>query len=352
MTNLSHNLTESASMYPDHPAVRMDDQVLTYAALDDAASRMVTLLRGSGVEPGDRVGLMLPNVPQFAISYYGILRAGAVVVPMNPLLKEREVEYYLRDSGAKLLLAWHAFAAEAEAGAKAAGPDFLVVAPGDWDFQAALAATPPATDPVSRSDDDTAVILYTSGTTGKPKGAELTHGGLNRNQAVTAGTLIQVGPDDVVMGCLPLFHVFGMTCGMNAAISSGATLTLIERFDPVKALQVIARDGVTVFEGVPTMYAAMLGVADRDSYDVSALRCCVSGGAARPVEVLRGFEAAFGCIMLEGYGLSESSPVASFNHQDAVRKPGSIGTPARGRADAPRRRPARAGRAGREGVLR
>ena len=192
MTNLSQNLTESASMYPDRPAVRMDDHVLTYAALDDAASRMVTLLRGSGLEPGDRVGLMLPNV-QFAISYYGILRAGGVVVPMNPLLKAREVEYYLRDSAAKLLLAWHDCAAEAEAGAKAAGPDCLAVAPGDWDFQAALAATPPATDPVSRSDDDIAVILYTSGTTGttgKPKGAELTHGRLNRNQAVTARALI------------------------------------------------------------------------------------------------------------------------------------------------------------------
>jgi long-chain acyl-CoA synthetase len=188
MTNLSQNLTESASMYPDHPAVRMDDHVLTYAALDDAASRMVTLLRGNGLEPGDRVGLMLPNL-QFAISYYGILRAGGVVVPMNPLLKKREVEYYLRDSGAKLLLAWHDRAAEAEAGAKAAG-DCLAVAPADWDFQAALAATPPATDPVSRSDDDTAVILYTSGATGKPKRAELTHGGLNRNQAITARALI------------------------------------------------------------------------------------------------------------------------------------------------------------------
>jgi long-chain acyl-CoA synthetase len=186
------------------------------------------------------------------------------------------------------------------------------------------------------------VILYTSGTTGKPKGAELTHGGLNRNQAVTARTLIQVGPDDVVMGCLPLFHVFGMTCGMNAAISSGATLTLIQRFDPVKALQVIERDGVTVFEGVPTMYAALLGVADRDSYDVSALRCCVSGGAALPVGVLRGFEAAFGCVILEGSGLSESSPVASFNHPDAVRKPGSIGTPIEG-VRVPRRQHARGG---------
>ena len=321
MTNLSDNLTASASLYPERPAIVQDDHVLTYTALDDAVSRMVTLLRGIGLEPGDRVGLMLPNVPEFAISYYGILRAGGVVVPMHPPLKEREVEYCLRDSGAKLLLAWHEFAAEAGTGAKAAGPDVLAVAAGDWDFQAALAVTPPATDPVSRSDDDTAVILYTSGTTGTPKGAELTHGGMHRNQAVTARTLVEVGPDDVVMGYLPPFHVFGVTCGLNAAISSGATLTLIQRFDPVKALQVIERDGVTVLESAPTMYGAMLGVPNRDSYDVSKLRCCVSGDAALPVEVRRRFEAAFGCIILEGYGLSGSSPVTSFNHPDAVRKP-------------------------------
>jgi long-chain acyl-CoA synthetase len=271
---------------------------------------------------------MLPNVAQFPIAYYGILRAGAIVVPMNPLLKEREVEYYLRDSGARLLLAWRDVTAEAEAGAKAAGADFLSVVPGE--FEDLLAALEPAIDPVSRADDDTAVVLYTSGTTGKPKGAELTHAGLNRNQAVTARTLIEIGPDDVVMGCLPLFHVFGMGCGMNASIANGSTLTLIPRFSPAKALEVIQRDRVTIFEGVPTMYAAMLGVPDSDQYDVSTLRCCVSGGAALPVEVLKSFEGAFGCIILEGYGLSESSPVASFNHPHAERKPGSIGTPIEG----------------------
>ncbi|MGW6280224.1 long-chain-fatty-acid--CoA ligase [Kribbella sp. NPDC055071] len=328
MTNLSHNLAESAAIYPDHPAVRMDDEILTYAGLDRLASQAVALVRGYGVGPGDRVGLMLPNVAQFPIAYYGILRAGAIVVPMNPLLKEREVEYYLRDSGARLLLAWRDVTAEAEAGAKAAGADFLSVVPGE--FEDMLAALEPATDPVSRADDDTAVVLYTSGTTGKPKGAELTHAGLNRNQAVTARTLIEIGPDDVVMGCLPLFHVFGMGCGMNASIANGSTLTLIPRFSPAKALEVIQRDRVTIFEGVPTMYAAMLGVPDSDQYDVSTLRCCVSGGAALPVEVLKSFEAAFGCIILEGYGLSESSPVASFNHPHAERKPGSIGTPIEG----------------------
>ena len=328
MTNLSHNLAESAAIYPDQPAVRIDGDVLTYSALDRLASQMVTLLRDQGVRPGDRVGLMLPNVAQFPIAYYGILRAGAVVVPVNPLLKEREVEYYLDDSGARLLLAWQDVAAEAAAGAKAAGADLLTAVPDEFDDR--LAALEPAPDPVSCADDDTAVLLYTSGTTGKPKGAELTHGGLNRNQGVTARTLIEIGPDDVVMGCLPLFHVFGMGCGMNAAISSGATLTLIPRFTPGKALEVIQRDRATVFEGVPTMYAAMLGVPERDRYDVSTLRCCVSGGAALPVEVLRSFEAAFGCVILEGYGLSESSPVAAFNHPHRERKPGSIGTPIEG----------------------
>jgi long-chain acyl-CoA synthetase len=133
----------------------------------------------------------------------------------------------------------------------------------------------------------------------------------------------------VVMGCLPLFHVFGLTCGLNATIASGSTLTLLPRFDPGKALEIIQRDRVTIFEGVPTMYAAMLHHTG-ERPDVSSLRLCVSGGAAMPVEVLRGFEEAFGCIILEGYGLSETSPVASFNHPDKVRKPGSIGTPIAG----------------------
>jgi long-chain acyl-CoA synthetase len=328
MTNLSLNLSESAAMYPDHPAIRLDDDVLSYTALDDAASRVATLLQEYGVQPGDRVGLMLPNVPEFAMIFYGILRAGAVAVPMNPLLKRREVEYCLSDSGARVLFAWHEVADEAEAGAKAAGSEALPVAP--QEFRELVAERRPLAHPARRDADDTAVILYTSGTTGRPKGAELTHAGLNTNQAVTARTLILLGPDDVVMGCLPLFHVFGLTCGLNAAIANGSTLTLIPRFSPAKALEVIQRDSVTVFEGVPTMYAAMLGVPDREQYDVSTLRTCVSGGAALPVEVLRGFEGAFGCIILEGYGLSETSPVASFNHPDAVRKPGSIGTPIEG----------------------
>jgi long-chain acyl-CoA synthetase len=273
--------------------------------------------------------LVLPNVPAFPVIFYGSLLAGCVVVPMNPLLKAPEIEFYLSDSGTKLLFVWDgAGDAAAEAAATVDALVVTVTAMGIDPRQ--LDDLHPVSKPVLRADEDTAVILYTSGTTGKPKGAELTNANLAINARTTVATLIETTTEDVVMGCLPLFHVFGLTCGLNAAMGSGACLTLIPRFDPVKALQVIARDRVTVFEGVPTMYSAMLHAEDRDQYDVSTLRVCVSGGSAMPVEVMGLFELAFGCIILEGYGLSETSPVASFNHPHADRKPGSIGTPVAG----------------------
>jgi long-chain acyl-CoA synthetase len=316
----------SVADHPGRPAVRMDDLVLSYAELRDAAARVTALLASYDVAPGDRVGIMLPNVPAFPIAFYGTLGVGGVVVPMNPLLKSREVAYYLGDSGAKVLFAWHTAAGEAAKGAVETGTRVVEVT----DPALALAGLDPAVVSADRGDDDDAVILYTSGTTGRPKGAELTHANLTRNAQLTAETLLNSSPDDVVMGCLPLFHVFGLTCGLNAALAAGSTLTLLPRFDPVKALEIIARDRVTIFEGVPTMYAAMLHSPDGAQADTSSLRLCVSGGAAMPVEILRGFESAFGCIILEGYGLSETSPVASFNHPDQVRKPGSIGTPIAG----------------------
>jgi long-chain acyl-CoA synthetase len=328
MTNLALYLVEAKDIYPDRAALRLDDVVVTYAELEERSARVAGLLAARGVEPGDRVGLMLPNVLEFPVLYYGVLRAGAVVVPMNPLLKAREVEYYLGDSGARLIFAWHAAADEAAKGAEAAGAGCIRVSPEELDRL--LDDHAPMTAVSGRAEDDTAVILYTSGTTGRPKGAELTHDNLARNAAVSATTLFGLQPGDVIMGCLPLFHSFGQTCGLNAAISSGACLTLLPRFDPGRALEVIQRDRATVFEGVPTMYVALLNHPRRADYDTSSLRVCVSGGAALPVEVLRGFEDAFGCIILEGYGLSETSPVASFNHPDRPRKPGSIGTPIQG----------------------
>ncbi|MGY1689888.1 long-chain-fatty-acid--CoA ligase [Geodermatophilus sp. SYSU D01105] len=327
MANLAQHLLDTAAEHGDRTALRMDDAVLTYDGFRDAAARVAAGLRARGVTPGDRVGMVLPNVLSFPVVFYGALMAGAAVVPMNPLLKAREVEYYLRDSGARLVVALDSVGGAATEAAGEVGVDAVTVGP--TDAGDALAGDAGG-DVVERDDTDAAVILYTSGTTGQPKGAELTHANLRGNARTTQETLLEGTPDDVIMGCLPLFHVFGLTCALNAGVLAGACLTLLPRFDGAKALEIVQRDRVTVFEGVPTMFAAMLHQPDRDRYDVSSLRLCVSGGSAMPVEVMRGFEEAFGCIVLEGYGLSETSPVASFNHPHAERKPGTIGTPIRG----------------------
>lgn len=329
MNALSANLVASKDRHADRIAVRCDDLQLSYTELHAAAGRVATLLERAGIEPGDRVGIMLPNTPAFVIAYFGILYRGAVAVPMNPLLKSREVAYYLSNSGAKALFATPLSADEASGGAEQAGSQCWLV--DDAGLAELTADLPEQEVPVDRTDDDVAVILHTSGTTGKPKGAMLTHANMSRNVDVSVRTLLEIGPDDVVMGCLPLFHVFGLTCGLNGSILAGATLTLIPRFDPGKALEVMERDGVTLFEGVPTMYSAILALAsDEAKHAARTLRACASGGAALPVQVLSDFENAFDCFILEGYGLSETSPVASFNHPDRPRKAGSIGTPVEG----------------------
>jgi len=325
--NLATILTDSRERHGERTALKLDDNEVSYEMLDEATKRLVGVLQDKGFEGGDRVGIMLPNVPYFAVIYYGVLRAGGTVVPMNPLLKGREVEFYLSDPGAKILFAWHDFAEAAEKGAEAAGAECVLVKPGE--FEQLVGGAEPVEGMVDVAPDDTAVILYTSGTTGKPKGAELTHSNLKKNTEV-ARSLFDLGDDAITLGALPLFHSFGQTCGLNATVAGGGCLTLIPRFDPEKALEIIQRDKVTVFEGVPTMYGAMLNLENRDQYDTSTLKVCASGGAAMPGEILRGFEDAFGCKVLEGYGLSETSPVASFNHPDKERKIGSIGTPIEG----------------------
>jgi long-chain acyl-CoA synthetase len=328
MTNLAGIVRNAESARGEWLAMRQGELALTYTELARGVGQAAALLRFAGVEPGDRVALMLPNVMAFPLLFYGSLAAGAAVVPMNPLLKSREVAYYLDDSGASVIFAWEAMGDEAAKGAADTGAQVIRVA--QPDAQALLAGQEPLADWAERGDDDDAVILYTSGTTGVPKGAELTHANLYTNAEVATTTLFTAGPGDVIMGCLPLFHVFGLTCGLNASVISGATLTLLPRFDAGAALEMIGREKVTIFEGVPTMYSALLHSPARATADVSSLRLCVSGGAALPVQVLREFEEAFGCPILEGYGLSETSPVASFNHPDRVRKPGSIGTPIAG----------------------
>ena len=326
-TNLATVLTDTAERQSDRIAIKLDDFEISFEQLNEASARVAALLKDKGLEPGDRVGIMLPNVPQFPAAYYGVLRSGGVAVPMNPLLKKREAGFYLEDPEAKLLFAWHDFEEAAKQAAEDAGAELVLVEPGK--FEELIGEHEPDFDVIDREDDDTAVILYTSGTTGKPKGAELTHSNLLKN-AEAAVSLAGASADDILLGALPLFHSFGQTCGLNAAMSAGATLSMIPRFDPAKALEIIQRDGVTVFQGVPTMFTAMLHEDSKDDVDVSSLRVCISGGSAMPVEVMRGFEEQFECKVLEGYGLSETSPVASFNHPDKERKPGSIGTPIEG----------------------
>ncbi len=326
--NLTDNLRRTAEQYPDTVAVKMDDAEITFAQLNGLAAKTAGWLRELGVQPGDRVAVSLPNIPHMPILYYGILWAGGVVVPMNPLYKDREFAHVLRDCGAKVFFAWNGVADQAAKGAAEAGATFVDVDPAAFSGQV-LAHEPIAV--TDRAAEDTAVILYTSGTTGAPKGAELTHANMVRNAEVCAAErLIGLSAGDVVFGGLPLFHVFGQTCMMNTAVLTGATLTLLPRFDPQRALEIIERDKVTIMGGVPTMYVALTQFPDRDRYDTSSLRRCVSGGSALPVEILRGFEEAYGAMLLEGYGLSETSPVASFNHADRERKAGSVGQPVEG----------------------
>ncbi len=327
MTNFADTLTAAAQADPDHPAVKLDDIVISYGMLEAAVARAAGVMRDKGVAEGDRVGMQLPNVPYFPIVYFGALRLGAVVVPMNPLLKDREVGYHLSDSGARLMFGWHQFADAAVAGSEEAGTECITVTPGE--FEQLVGSAEPVEEVTERADDDAAVIIYTSGTTGTPKGATLKHSNLGTGADV-ARDLVDAKPDWVALATLPLFHVFGMNSVMNVAIRSRGMMTLVPRFDPGKVLEVIERDHVTSFAGVPTMYAALLHHPDRERHDVSSVNLCVSGGSPMPVEVLRGFDDAFGAKVLEGYGLSETTGMGTFNTPDRERKPGSIGVPVGG----------------------
>ncbi|HEX6021509.1 MAG TPA: long-chain fatty acid--CoA ligase [Solirubrobacter sp.] len=319
MSNLAEILVTTAERAGDRPALRLGDTTTTYRMLDDASARVAGLLAAKGLKPGDRVGLMLPNVPQFAYAYYGTLRAGGVVVPMNILLKSREVAYYLGDPEAKLLLVWHQYADEAQAGAEEAGAEVIVVGPEDFEDGAIASA-----NVVFRRGDDLAQILYTSGTTGTPKGAMITHDNL-RLTCEHVGAVPKITEDDVTLGVLPLFHSFGQTVMLNAGVRVGACLTLLPRFTPADALETIERQGVTIFAGVPTMFHALLHHPKRDQFDTSSLRLAISGGSSIPLEVLNAFEQEFACDIIEGYGLSETAAAGAFNPPGAS-KAGSIGT--------------------------
>jgi long-chain acyl-CoA synthetase len=312
--SLASVLQESALRHPDKVAVVEGDRSATYAELWSSALRRAGALREAGVQPGDRVALLGLNTIDFVTAYYGILARGAVVVPLAPMLVADEIAFLLEDSGAGVALVAD------DLQPIVAGADVAVLA-----FSSALADEPEAmraaTEPL-----DPAVLFYTSGTTGRPKGATLTHFNLVMNAFTNAYTANHIVPDDVMFGCLPLFHTFGQTVALNGTFLVGGTLILQPRFEPGAALELMARHGVTAFLGVPTMYMALLAAVEAGG-PVPSLRLCVSGGAPLPVKVLEEFNARFSTTIQEGYGLSETSPTATVNQLEFGVEPGSIGHP-------------------------
>jgi long-chain acyl-CoA synthetase len=331
--NLAVILRESAAASPDRPVVVHDGGHMTYAQVDALSDQLAAGLQERGLRPGDAVGLQLPNIPQFLVAYFGILKAGAVVVPMNILLKAPEVAFYLGDANARAFITWAGVLHDAAKGAAEAGvPDVFVV--GDApDTQATmpfarLLVTPVTGERpfVAREATDTAVIIYTSGTTGRPKGAELMHFQLYMNADIP-GRLFDVREDDIIITVLPLFHVFGLSSILNIAVRFGCTMSLIPRFDAGTVLAAIQRHHATIFEGVPTMFMALLQHPQLDQYDVGSLRVAISGGAAIPAQVLDAFEDRFGVVILEGYGLSETASTTTFNRSATERRSYSVGRP-------------------------
>ncbi|MBB6119095.1 long-chain-fatty-acid--CoA ligase [Nocardiopsis algeriensis] len=352
MLNLSVILEDGARSTPEKDCLVFGDLRLNYAITDMIANQVANLLVSRGVRPGDRIALASPNLPYFPFVYYGALKAGAVVVPLNVLLTPREIAYHLEDSGAKAIFAFTG-SPELPLGERA----FEAFGQVDTcEFYVDLPATPGATESaiegaetlwkalegqpgefesVQTSSEDTAVIIYTSGTTGKPKGAELSHNNLMMNAVVSAG-MVNPHPDgrDVALVVLPLFHIFGQTVMLNAALYRGATLVLMPRFDGNEALALLEKEGVTAFAGVPTMYWGLLNAAqaaEAGKYDLEKIAHnlvdAVSGGAALPGQLAEDFVKTFGVGIKEGYGLSETSPVASFNNPNVKAKTGSIGRP-------------------------
>ncbi|RNL62737.1 long-chain fatty acid--CoA ligase [Nocardioides marmoriginsengisoli] len=345
--NLADLLSVSAAAHPNRTAVVCGAQRYSYAELDAAVNRVAGLLVSRGLRTGEKVALSSPNVPQFTIAYYGVLKAGGVVVPLNVLLKDREIAYHLRDSEARAYLAFEGtpelpVGAWAKAGFDAADGcrDLFLLDTGalTWEpgerpesLAAAVAEQPPTFETVTVDLDDTAVILYTSGTTGLPKGAELRHRNMLDN-ALIAKDIVGADPErpDTYLSVLPLFHSFGQTMIQNGALAVGGKLVMLPRFDAGAALRAMLEHEITYFAGVPTMYWGLLNALD-ETVDVARLaarlRVAVAGGSALPVEIHREFLRRFGVTILEGYGLSETSPVASFARFGEEPRVGSIGVP-------------------------
>src|SRR4051794_8307771 len=322
MSNAAQAAWDHAAATPDRVALRGTGEPWTYGRLREHAAAVAARLRDAGVSPGDRVLLVAPSVPEFAGAYYGIHAAGAVAVTANTMSTRPELEYVGEDAGVSLVLGWHEVVPAPTDAASALGVPYWALNPDLAD----LTSDDPVAEPHPTADDDNAVILYTSGTTGRPKGAQLTHGNLIACAEIFAEVL-EVTPEDRMGTALPLFHVFGQAVVMGTILRCGASLSILARFDAGELLAMLRRDRLTTMAGVPTMWNALLhapaGPNDRE--DFASLRLAASGGAGMPAEVMNAFEERFGCVILEGYGLSETTGAATFNGLHRERKASCVG---------------------------
>ncbi|MFI2563449.1 long-chain fatty acid--CoA ligase [Paenarthrobacter sp. NPDC018779] len=330
--NVAAILAESAARSPEAVALLVNGEETTYGTLWKQTRAYAGALSARGIGPGDRVAVLIPNVADFARAYYAILALGGIVVPLHALLKASEIEFVLRDSGAQLLICAAPLLEEGAAGAARAEVDVVsVMAPGSTGEPPRLEVEAATVNPIASyvpcGPEDTATILYTSGTTGKPKGSLGTHFALVEQVHVLLTGTFDVRAGDKVFGGLPLFHTFGQTCVLNAGLRAGATVVLCPRFTGEAALKLLHEHEIDVFFGVPTMYAALLEAAKSNPARSGRLRYGISGGASLPLAVLEQFREVFGSEIHEGYGLTETSPVASFNHVGIKPRPGTIGTP-------------------------
>lgn len=334
--NLAQCLQGTADLLPDKAAVTFEGTRFTYSELVAAAKRVANALRARGIRPGDRVALMLGNTPHFPIAYFGILYAGGAVVALNPGLRVRELVYQLTDADVRGIVVWHECLPDAAEAVKQvascavvlvaeAGMRPEVPATGE-SFLAALLGAETEFAMENRAPEDTAVILYTSAMRGKPLGAQLTHENLLDNATIISRDVLKYYPDDVCMGVLPLFHSFGQTCMMNAAFLSQGSMVLVPRFDAHRVYEAISRDRVSLLAMVPTMFHFLNHYKREEVLDFSSVRVAIAGGAPLTEAIAGEFERRFGKPILEGYGLTETSPVVAFNRDVATNRPGTVGT--------------------------
>lgn len=348
--NLASGLIDSATRYPDHPAIICDDRHFSYAELERWSAKIAEILKAQGMRRGDKVMLLAPNVPEFTASYYAILRLGGVAVPINTLLLSHEIANLLEHSDSRYFIAWHALADKAVKAFEMveACQGLFFIGAGSTELPEEILAHY-AAGPLHRpkkfvldelydavsgagidceqtSSDDTAVILYTSGTTGKSKGVELTHFNVFSNSLYSKDKALFISHDSVTIAVLPLFHTFGQTAIQNASIMSGGTMVMVAQFEPKRTLAEMEKHRVSCIAAVPTMYNLLIQTQKRRAFDISSLKVAISGGASLPVAIFEEFEKTFGFQIVEGYGLSETSPIVCVTPADSpINKPGSIG---------------------------